>query len=183
MKLLMLFLCCSAVAFGQLGSGIGIVAAGVGAQAISDSLAERANDYLRNIDSTDNQTRANTITNYKAKSEIIAFFAAGVESTLITTARKFPMGYAQRAVVIDTIIYIGTSNVTPSSTPKIFYGQDIDAAGTATVTSPSAITSKTTATKVSSFNNGTIPAANMVWLTFTAATTPHVTFSAIILGH
>jgi len=120
--------------------------------------------------------------NFAKRSEVLAWFAAAAESTLIGTAIKLPMGYASQAIVIDTIVYIGTSNTTPSSTPKPYYGADITS-GTAIITSPSAMTSSTTAVKVTSFDNGTIPAGNMVWLTFSAASTPHKTFAAIIYGH
>ena len=120
----------------------------------------------------------------KRKADIVPLYGGGVDSTLMLTTLKFPLGYSN-GIVIDTIVFIsttigaGTTNVTP----KLFYGTDIEASGTAIVTSPSAVTSHTTATKVSSFDNATVAVGNMIWLTFTDVTTKPRNFMVQIIGH
>lgn len=122
---------------------------------------------------------------YKSVSEIIPMCGTGVDSTLMLTTLKFPMPYMQ-GMVIDTIVYMATTTAsggTVNVTPKLFYGTDISETGTAVITSPSAVTSKSTATKVSSFNNATVAKGNMIWLTFTDVTTKPRNFSVTIIGH
>ncbi len=56
----------------------------------------------------------------------------------------------------------------PSVTFSIRYGTDRSAAGTEIVTSGITCTNTTTGVATTSFNNGTIPAGNFVWLTTSA---------------
>ena len=111
-------------------------------------------------------------------------FGTAVDSTLVTTTIKFPIGYSQ-GFVVDTLIFIATtiSTGTVNITPKLYYGIDVEAAGTAIITSPSAVTSHTAATKIYSFNNATVNKGNMVWLTFTDVTTKPRNFMLQIIGH
>ncbi len=130
-------------------------------------------------------TLPNTSTTIKTNADIEPMFGSGVDSTLMLTTLKFPIGYSQ-GLVIDTIIYISTTTASGGScnvTPKIFYGTDISASGTAVITSPGAVTSRSTATKVSTFDNATVSAGNMIWLTFTDVTTKPRNFMVQIIGH
>ena len=117
------------------------------------------------------------------KNSIVPLFATGCDSTAITLGYKFPLGYSN-GIVIDTIVYIQNAvQSSPSVTPKLFFGPDISATGTAVINSPSAVISKTTATKITSFNNGTIPAGNIIWMTFSAVTSIPRVFMVQIIGH
>ena len=52
--------------------------------------------------------------------EIKPLFGCGIDSSMIGTTIKFPIGYSQ-GIVIDTIVYIMTGNYGSNSvTPKIF---------------------------------------------------------------
>jgi hypothetical protein len=120
---------------------------------------------------------------YVSQSERRAFFACGVDSTLQLTTTKFPMGYSQ-GIVIDTLVVIMTGGgISPSVTPKVFFGNNISQAGTALITTPSAVTSVSTATKVSVFNNAAIPSGNMIWLTLPTVTSATKNISVILIGH
>ena len=121
----------------------------------------------------------------KLYTDIVPLFGTAVDSTLINTTMKFPLGFSN-GIVVDTLKFIATTtggNTTCNITPKLYYGSDISATGTAVVTSPSAITSRTTATAVSSFNNATIAKGNMMWLIFTDATSKPRNFMVQLIGH
>jgi hypothetical protein len=122
--------------------------------------------------------------NFIQKSELFQAFGGGVDTLLISTVGKFAMGYSS-GVVIDTVIYIATTtgSETVNVTPKLFYGTDIETGGTAIISSPSAVTSHTVATKISTFDNGTIEKGNIVWLTFSQTTTIPKNFTVIVIGH
>lgn len=137
-----------------------------------------ANGFVKTSGSNGLLTVDNTVV---TTSTIEPKFGTAVDSTLVNTTIKFPIGYSQ-GLVIDTIIFISTGAAV-NVTPKISYGTDISATGTAVVTSPSAITSVTTSTKVSTFNNATIAKGNMIWLTFTGVTTKPRNFMVQIIGH
>jgi len=116
---------------------------------------------------------------------ISPLFGAAVDSSLITTTIKFPLGYSN-GIVIDTLIYIATTYAGEwaiSVVPKLYYGTDIGETGTAVIISPGTVTSHTAATKVSTFDNATINAGNMIWLTFTTVTTIPRNFMVQITGH
>jgi len=103
---------------------------------------------------------------------------------MINTSIKFPIGYSQ-GIVIDTIVAICTTRGTgtTNTTFKISYGNNIESTGTAVVASPSAVTSHTTITKVSSFNNAIIAKGNMIWCQFTDVTTIPRNMMIQIIGH
>lgn len=118
-------------------------------------------------------------------SEKKAFVKFTIDSTAINTSIKYQIDYST-GYVIDTIVYIATTTAyggTVSVTPKIYYGTDISATGTAVITSPSAVTTRTTATKVYSFNNATVSAGNLVWLTFSATAAIPRNFMLVIIAH
>lgn len=115
---------------------------------------------------------------------IIPLWSIGLDSSVINTTYKHAFGISQ-GFVIDTLMYVtstlgaGTTNITP----KIYYGTDIEAAGTAIITSPSAMTSHTTVTKISTFNNATVAIGNILWITFTDVTTKPRNLYVVIKGH
>jgi hypothetical protein len=112
-------------------------------------------------------------------------FGCGVDSTMVNTGIKLPMGYSQ-GIIIDTIVFIATAKLSGTQvnvTPKLFYGPDISATGTAIITSPSPVTSTSTATKVCVFNHDTIAKGNIIWLTFSAVSIVPRNFMVQILGH
>jgi hypothetical protein len=119
---------------------------------------------------------------YRLKSKVIGYFASGADSSAINTTEKYTMGYSTGAV-IDTIIYVMSSGSSPSIVPDIRFGLDISASGTAVISSPSPVTSNTTATKISTFNNATVAAGLTIWLTVPTITTKPRSFMAIVLGH
>jgi hypothetical protein len=109
-------------------------------------------------------------------------FGGEADSAYITTSIKLGGGIQPRNVVIDSIKYSafgGSCNVTPS----VRYGYDRSASGTSVITSPSAVTSVTTPTTISSFNNATVPANNNVWLVFTDTTTKPWHLMWTVYGH
>ena len=63
--------------------------------------------------------------------------------------------------------YIG-GNTSPSASFDIKYGTDLTAAGTQTVTAGYTVRNTTGVTSVTSFDNATIPANNVVWAEYTA---------------
>ena len=63
--------------------------------------------------------------------------------------------------------YIG-GNTSPSASFDIKYGTDLTAAGTQTVTAGYTVSNTTGVTSVTSFDNATIPANNVVWAEYTA---------------
>ena len=121
----------------------------------------------------------------KATTEILVIFGGGVDSTLINTTMKFPIGYSPNDLTVDTLIFIATTvgAGTVNVTAKIFYGSDVEASGTAVVTAGNAITSHTTATKITAFNAAAIPRGRMVWMTFSDVTTKPRNFSVVVIGH
>jgi hypothetical protein len=108
-----------------------------------------------------------------------------VDSLSEVTGYNIPFAMTSKTITIDTIkiILTRTGLSTPSVTPKLFYGTNISAAGTAIVTSPSAVTSYSTVTYVTSFNNGTIPPLNMIWLNFSAVGTKSRNIAIIVIYH
>lgn len=147
--------------------------------------------YFAKADSNSNGNAATKkyvdglIATKKSTSEIIPLFAIGVDSTMINTTHKFPFGYSH-GIVLDTVAILATTTASGGSvnvTVKIHYGTDISASGTAIVTDGTAMTSRTTATKVSSFDNATIAKPNMIWLTFSSITTRPRNIYIQLMGH
>jgi hypothetical protein len=128
---------------------------------------------------------AATVTNGLYKTTIRQLFPpVFVDTSALVKTGKVLIGYSC-GIIIDTIIYLLNRQAgTPSVTPTIHYGTDWSAAGTSVVTAPGAVTSYTTATKVSgvTLNNPTIAASNLIWLTWTETVAPKELY-VTILGH
>lgn len=106
-----------------------------------------------------------------------------IDSFFISTSRKYSIGYIERNITIDSVIVLCNSLTTTNVTPKLFYGSDMSASGTAIITSPSAVTTSNTPVRYSSFNNSSINGGSMLWLTFTDKTTPPRSFFIKIVAH
>jgi len=110
-------------------------------------------------------------------------YGTAVDSSLILTTIKFPIGYALNAIVVDSLFTIATAVSSANFKFKIRYGTSIADTGIALINNPSAVTSITAVTRVGAFNNGTIPAKNMIWLVFTDVTTKPRNVLVQIKGH
>lgn len=75
---------------------------------------------------------------------------------------------ADKAISISKITAVLRGSNTPSVTYSIKHGSDRSGAGTEVVTGGSTVTSTTTGTSVTSFNNASITAGHYVWLVTTA---------------
>jgi hypothetical protein len=108
-----------------------------------------------------------------------------LDSSLIKLGKKYHYAIIPTGFTVDTIYIVCTKIVAGSVavTPKLYYGTDISTTGTAIKTSPASVTSTTTATKIYSFDNATIPAGNMIWYVFTAVTTRPTDMTITIYGH
>ncbi len=121
----------------------------------------------------------------KLRSEIVPLFGIGIDSTLINTTFKFPMGYSN-GIVLDSLALIATTTATGGSvnlTAKVRYGASIADTGTAVIYAGTAATSRTAVTKAYAFTNGTIAKGNMIWLVFSATTTKPRNFMIQLIGH
>jgi hypothetical protein len=110
-------------------------------------------------------------------------FGACVDSATFSTADKYPLGYSE-GIVIDTLVFVVMNEISPSITPNVMWGIDINATGTKVRTTPTPITS-TAITKWSGadINNGTVPAGNALWLVATDISTKAKKFTVIVVGH
>lgn len=99
----------------------------------------------------------------------IQIFSITIDSTSIGTSEKITFFYTPVAITIDSLVMVGEG--TTSVTPDIHFGTDRSAAGTAIISSPSAVTLVTTGDRIISFDNGTITANSFVWIEFDAVTT------------
>jgi len=79
-----------------------------------------------------------------------------------TTSDDITMWYTDRAITLVALVVVVRGS-SPSCTPDIRHGTDRSAAGTAIITSPSAVTSQTTGSVVTSFDDATIPATSFMW--------------------
>ena len=130
-------------------------------------------------------TGATTLNAFRLVSDKVPLFGTAVDSTMINTTLKFPIGFSN-GIVMDTLKCIATTTAsggTVNVTPKVWYGQDISATGTAVITSPSAVTSKSTATAVYTFDQATIAKGNIIWLTFSSVTTKPRNIMIQLIGH
>lgn len=98
-----------------------------------------------------------------------------------TNAENISFFFTKHAMVLSEIRSILKGSSTPSVTFSIRYGTDRSGAGTEVVTSGITVTSTTTGQVTTSFNNGTIPANNFVWIT-TSAKSGTVTELAVTLN-
>lgn len=98
-------------------------------------------------------------------------YGTAIDSTLIKTGLKFPIGYVTKGFTIDSMFVIVTSTGgTINFKPQIRYGTSIGDTGTAIINSPSAVPAVTGVLKYYAFNNATIPQGVMLWLVFTDVT-------------
>lgn len=115
--------------------------------------------------------------------EIKKQFWIGVDTTAQALTEPFFMGYSD-GIVVDTLIFEHRRRAgSPDVTAKVWYGNDINSAGTAVVTAGNQVTSYSGPTRVSSFNNATIAKGNTIWLTFSAISVKSKGFFVTIIGH
>jgi hypothetical protein len=129
------------------------------------------------------ETKYHSTTTFIPKSEILTLAKGGYDSTSLslTGFNKMPIDYSS-GFVIDTLIFIGVGT-SCDVTFKVRFGTNIADTGTAVVISGNAITSVSTATKISSLDNATIAKGNMVWIEPTAITTVPRRVIVWIKGH
>lgn len=118
------------------------------------------------------------------KSVIMTFGGTGFDSLqqITTGYNKMLGGIAPANITIDSLHFVAMG-ASCNVTIKVCYGTDISASGTAVVTSPSAITSVTTKTTVSSFNNASVPAGYMIWAYPSAVTTKCKRIYVVLFAH
>lgn len=134
-------------------------------------------------------TAATAGTDYVSPADKLPLYGVAVDSTLINTTMKFPLGYSH-GIVIDTIVaFVTTSTIggTASVTAMLYYSTDQSGATTPTTVASagSAVTTNTTVTKThgASIENATIPNGNIIWMKFSKATTKPRNFVLQIIGH
>lgn len=79
-------------------------------------------------------------------------------------AQEFTMFYTPVAITITELATVLIGSSTPSVTVDIHHSTDRSAAGNALITTPSATTSTTTGSVITSFDDATIPADSWVWV-------------------
>lgn len=85
-----------------------------------------------------------------------------------TNTDNFTILYTSSSMMLSSIRSVLRGSSTPSVTFSIRYGTDRSAAGTEVVTSGITCTNTTSGLSTNTFNNGTIPANNYVWITVSA---------------
>jgi hypothetical protein len=139
-----------------------------------------------NIDGSSGSCTGNaaTVTNGVYKTLIIWDRGTGYDSTQLVLDgqgyNQMTLGISQ-GMVIDTAYFI-VIGAAVNLTVKLWYGMNPMNTGTAIVTAGNNITS-IGVTRVSSFNNATIPAGNCVWSTLSAITTKCRRITFVIRGH
>ena len=126
---------------------------------------------------------AATVSNgvYKTDIDIIAWI--GIDTTNISTTPTYFIKYSQ-GYIIDSIIYSVVRNAgSPDVTVKLWYGSNINSAGTALVTAGNQITSYAGQTKTGTINNATIAAGNVIWATFSAVAVKPKSIFITLKGH
>jgi len=71
----------------------------------------------------------------------------------------------------------------PDVTVKLWYGSNINSAGTALVTAGNQVTSYAGQTKTGTINNATIAAGNVIWATFSAVAVKPKSIFITLKGH
>ena len=84
-----------------------------------------------------------------------------------TTTEDITLFYTPSALTVSRVSAVLRGSSTPSVTYNLSYGTDRTSA-TNVFTSGTTVTSTTTATVVTSFNNSSIPTGGMLWLTISA---------------
>lgn len=84
-----------------------------------------------------------------------------------TVSSEATIFFTPVAVTITKLVQV-VRGTTPSATFDVRHHTDRSNAGNALITTPSAVTSQTTGTTVTSFADATVPANSFVWLEFDA---------------
>jgi len=92
--------------------------------------------------------------------------AIGIEDP--TSSEDITMFFTDDAITVTQINAVLRGSSTPSVTFTVRHNSDRSAAGAEVVTSGTTVTSTTTGSEVTSFNDATIPAGSWVWLETTA---------------
>ena len=127
---------------------------------------------------------AATVTNGEYTTTIRTIGGCIIDSISQVTVgyNKIFAGEVSYAMTIDTIIFQGYGAAL-DVTLKVAFGKDMSAAGTIIVTAGNEITSVSTATKISSFNNAAIGAGCSIWIYPSAVATKGNQIGVIIKGH
>jgi len=138
--------------------------------------------------SFDNSTYSTTSHNhtgvYVPVGEIKPQCGGSADTTGIsTTSPPIFMGYSEGFTVDTIVVWLYRRNGTPNITVKVYFGKDQSATGTPLVTAGNAITSYTTATKISTFDNSAIGSGNMVWFKFSSVSVIPKSVHIILIGH
>lgn len=131
-------------------------------------------------------TAATAGTDYVSPADKLPVAGGSCDSTALTTSFKLPLGYVSYGTTIDSLIFAATTTAsggTVSITCKVHYGTDISATGTVVVTAGTAVTSKSTATKVGTLDNSTPAKGSMLWATFPTLTTKPKSIMITVIGH
>jgi hypothetical protein len=131
------------------------------------------------------ETKYHSTVTYTAKSKIIMLFPSQfVDTSALISAGKVLLGYSVNITIDTLIIILNRRAGTPSITPNVYFGTDWTAAGTSIITSPSAVTSYTTVTKIygAALQNTAISAGNQIWGKWTLTVAPKELYF-ILLGH
>jgi len=124
-----------------------------------------------------------TASNLNYKNDKLPICIKSIDSVEMTLFDKYDVGYSE-GFVVDTIIATTFCRAgSPNIRFVLHYGPDKSVSGTSVVTAGNTVTSYTIATKISSLNNATISAGNMIWLTFSDLSIKPKTFSVTIIGH
>lgn len=97
-----------------------------------------------------------------------AFSQKSISILDVTSTENILWFYNPVALPLTQIMSVIKGTSTPSVTFSIRYGTDTSLAGTEVVTNGIAVSSVTTGLSTTTFNNGTIPAGNFVWITTSA---------------
>ena len=155
------------------------------------SIPQSLTNYVQKGDTS--TTAGNFVTPYDLTSglagrvsihEITTITSGIIDSLKQTTSgfNKIWLGEVSYDYAVDTVIFIGYG-ASVNVTVKIEYGTDASATNTLLVTNGNVLTSVAEPTKISSFNNGTIPRGSIISIYTSAVTTRCTTVMIIIKGH
>lgn len=148
------------------------------AATINDSLDERANDYLKNADSTDIARRTYVSTNFEAKATIRQLFTSGLIDSVKTTDTLF-LGAIYPAATVDTLRVdaLGAVDVT-------MIVEMVDSLNQSSGQTPVCTTTVTNARKlISSFDEAALLNGKILRVRFTTVGTMPKQIIISVLGH
>lgn len=89
-----------------------------------------------------------------------------------TTSTDQTIAYTDKAITITqmNVVVRDDGGGSQTCTPDVHHSTDRSAAGNALITSPSAVTSQSTGSEITTFNDATIPASSWIWLEIDAET-------------